>query len=439
MHTLHVNNFGPLHQVDLEVTSMIFVLGEQASGKSTLAKLIYFFRSVKNLLIENINEPGYESWKDVRKAIVSSAKNRFTQIFGSTNMLGQFMVKYEYSSRENTITISPSQDGRFLNLTLSQNIINELRICWDVLNNNKNNPEEYSKNQPYFNKIRTSTVNAYILDRMNEILDDDLYSIYVPAGRALLSLRNSILQLVTNYELNRGILNNNKSYEVADLTMRSFMEEVEYARNRLLFPAQVDESLISNSKYFKYFDELSRSVLKSSYTPTKYGDFLKLDSEKSINLANASSGQQEIVWLLNILKVLSMDTRKCLLFIEEPEAHLHPDAQYLVLKLVFAFCNYTKSHVILTTHSPYILSSINNLLYAHKVSDTLISASEVNNIIDSKSWIQPEGTKAYFLQNGVNIDIFDSELSMIDMTLLDKVAACQDSEYDSMVKILKGR
>ena len=40
---LIVKNFGPLKDIDIEVREMVCLIGKQASGKSTLAKLIAIF------------------------------------------------------------------------------------------------------------------------------------------------------------------------------------------------------------------------------------------------------------------------------------------------------------------------------------------------------------------------------------------------------------
>jgi len=39
-----IKNFGPLKQVELDLKEVIVLIGPQASGKSTIAKLIHFFK-----------------------------------------------------------------------------------------------------------------------------------------------------------------------------------------------------------------------------------------------------------------------------------------------------------------------------------------------------------------------------------------------------------
>lgn len=69
--------------------------------------------------------------------------------------------------------------------------------------------------------------------------------------------------------------------------------------------------------------------------------------------------------------------------IEEPEAHLFPSAQSVVVSLIAnaynraeSYCSYT-----ITTHSPYILSAMNNLIQAE---NTLAAINSQNNNNDQK-------------------------------------------------------
>jgi len=46
MERIVVKNFGPLKDIDLELKQHIVFVGPQSSGKTTLMKLIYFFKRV---------------------------------------------------------------------------------------------------------------------------------------------------------------------------------------------------------------------------------------------------------------------------------------------------------------------------------------------------------------------------------------------------------
>ena len=55
--------------------------------------------------------------------------------------------------------------------------------------------------------------------------------------------------------------------------------------------------------------------------------------------------------------------------IEEPESNLFPESQKLVIELISMIAGVGNA-VLLTTHSPYVLGTVNNLLYADTVGNT---------------------------------------------------------------------
>ena len=48
VHRLVLHNLGPVKDCDIRVNDFMVFTGPQASGKSTIAKAIFFFRTVKD-------------------------------------------------------------------------------------------------------------------------------------------------------------------------------------------------------------------------------------------------------------------------------------------------------------------------------------------------------------------------------------------------------
>ena len=80
-----------------------------------------------------------------------------------------------------------------------------------------------------------------------------------------------------------------------------------------------------------------------------------------INLA--SSGQQEVVWIFNLLFYYLLEEKKVFLILEEPESHLYPESQRLIAEVLSLFANSDKQ-ILITTRSPYVLGTFNYLLIA---------------------------------------------------------------------------
>jgi len=64
MQKISIRDFGPLENVTTEVKDLLLFIGPQASGKSTISKAIYFFRSLRDDLtgytIELIEQNNFE-------------------------------------------------------------------------------------------------------------------------------------------------------------------------------------------------------------------------------------------------------------------------------------------------------------------------------------------------------------------------------------------
>ena len=50
MQKVIIKHLGPIKELEMEIKDFNLLIGEQATGKSTVAKAIYFFRSIKATL-----------------------------------------------------------------------------------------------------------------------------------------------------------------------------------------------------------------------------------------------------------------------------------------------------------------------------------------------------------------------------------------------------
>ncbi len=85
----------------------------------------------------------------------------------------------------------------------------------------------------------------------------------------------------------------------------------------------------------------------------------------NIDLYNASSSIKQLAPLLLYLRYRA--AKGDLLIIDEPEMNLHPESQAKLLEVLAMLVN-QGVYVLLTTHSPYIMSHLNNLAQTEEVS-----------------------------------------------------------------------
>ena len=81
---------------------------------------------------------------------------------------------------------------------------------------------------------------------------------------------------------------------------------------------------------------------------------------------------------------------------EEPESHLFPDAQKLIAMALGLFAN-QGNKLLVTTHSPYILGELNNMLYASQLQARGIDTS---GVIAPLRQLALDRTAAGYLRDG---------------------------------------
>jgi ABC-type taurine transport system ATPase subunit len=116
--------------------------------------------------------------------------------------------------------------------------------------------------------------------------------------------------------------------------------------------------------------------------------YVKTLSGKRLELTHAPLGIRGVV---AVVLALASDIR--LIFIEEPEAHLHPSTQRLMARVIAETVNNGK-FVVLSTHSDYIVSEFNNLIALSNVSKDVIKKLGYQDA----EILKPESVAAYLVR-----------------------------------------
>lgn len=123
------------------------------------------------------------------------------------------------------------------------------------------------------------------------------------------------------------------------------------------------------------------------------------------------------------------------IFLEEPEENLYPVAQHdLMNNLMDSIHNTHKKHsIFITTHSPYILTSLNNLLYAAEVGKQ--KKGKAAKIIPQKYWVDFDEIGAWFVKNGKIVSIIDKKEKQIKAEKIDELSRQLNREFDKLTNL----
>jgi predicted ATP-dependent endonuclease of OLD family len=436
---LTIHQFGPVSDIKLDLNDILIFIGSQASGKSTASKAIFFFKSLRDDLyryyLDCYNQNKFD--KSI-SSFAKLAKQKFIKIYGSIQQSPDMRLEYKYRHGIK-IYIYPSQDNRFINIEFSEDFTNKFKKIMDKSENLyiELHPNPYifpSSREISTIKSKEAALFEYIGTELNWLFRDDRDIVFLPAGRSLITI---LSQQRYNIDMGDELLSNGElesdGLTKLDYLMQNFIARIDQAKP--IFEQGLDKLIqehISNSnpntiQIIKLAQNLINQILRGSYSSFNGIERIAFADGKSTLINFASSGQQEVVWILLLILLLILNNRKVFLVVEEPEAHLFPVAQKQIIDLIALLANQNDNpaneydnQILLTTHSPYILSSFNNLLYAHKIG--IDKAEEVATVVDPHLWIRSSRLDAYILEDGTARTIVDREMGLIQSAEIDRAS-----------------
>jgi hypothetical protein len=154
----------------------------------------------------------------------------------------------------------------------------------------------------------------------------------------------------------------------------------------------------------------------------------------------SSSGQQELVYLLLLMEKLPEIAfnygRMLSIFIEEPSAHLFPKEQKALIEGIAALFRKEKkidTRFFISTHSPYVLNVINNMLKkGSMMKRNSERAKEIDEAIDFPCLNAEELSALFINDDGTKTDMFDPNEEMI---FADKIADISYIINDDTIKL----
>ncbi|MBF9223685.1 AAA family ATPase [Hymenobacter ruricola] len=160
--------------------------------------------------------------------------------------------------------------------------------------------------------------------------------------------------------------------------------------------------------------------------------------ESIMPLAESASGFQSVIPMLTVV-AFEANRYSASFIIEEPELNLYPTAQQGLLNWLVEKCTKGENDLTITTHSPYILSHLNLLLYAYQVAEQYPDRrAEVAALVPEASWINPKEFACYQVENGGVQSLVNEELGMIDNNELDALSGDAADAFDNLIRLSKG-
>lgn len=429
MQKIKIHKLGPVDHCELEIGDFTVFTGPQASGKSTVAKSIFFFKNIKNILFAQFKKQCLlnhtltddELRLSLKRRTEREIRSNFLQIFGTTWHMDMSMCLSCCYKNETSIMVSLKEDSlspNYIWIELSPDLTKFINLLEYMM------PKEPA--------LVSQEALEDVKEKINSFFDDNAEIVYIPAGRSMITLLSTQLNYIYSsmddtQKKNLDYCTQNYLERILQLKPSFFLSITQMIQNTMrLTDTKINKQLLFSAA------ELMKRILQGEYRNVDGEERLQVSENRYVKINFASSGQQEVVWILNVIFYYLLNNKKAYFIIEEPESHLFPNAQKLITEFIAMAKSDGKNQIFITTHSPYILGTINNLLYADRISG-IVDKTELNKIISQDTWLQFSKLSAFFLKDGQVESCTDNEFGSIENEVIDGASADINRDYEQMV------
>ena len=383
MDRIKIHDFGPIKDIDIELSRLMVFIGPQGSGKSTIAKLLTIFSDVYWWMTICRKK---DSMSEFKKMGISKYFESDTEI----EYHGRDEVSISYRNGIFDIAIkgySPDEALRYCAMLIGQST--------------KDNLSEIGVN------LENPQIGKTIKDNFNFIRANYRLACYIPAERNMAGVVSSSL---ANMVLSKIPLPN---------TLLEYL------------------SLFERTK--KHFTSYDASFLGVRYEKENGTECISVldNTEKHLPLEECSSGIQSALPMLMVSDYAKEEQQFDTYVIEEPEQNLFPTNQREVLNRLIAIANSDAcSNMVITTHSPYLLSVLNISILAEKLSNNVENIKEVNNIVDPMFRMNSDSVSVFSLGGKTYCEsIKDNKTGLVSVNYLDLVSESIGSDFSRLYQL----
>lgn len=384
MKHLIIKNLGPINAIEMEMKRVNLIIGPQSSGKSSVLKVACYCTWVEKRISVEQNpdkfaEPGY-----------------FERYLVSFHKLEGFVRQDTYIEYESDIMkFSFSKESEAFRF--------EWKNRWD-----------YRKSKISYIPAERNIVAA------------------IPNWFEVNMANNNIRNFMADWELARKNFTDSDRLDILNLGVSYFYDtkskedKMQVAQGKFLYFTNTSsglQSLVPLYVFLKYFTE--RFFLKEEEEGNVIGEEIKkhlaevISSEVFSGSKSKEDADKFSALFSNFTKV-----NNCNIFLEEPEENLFPLTQRDLVNALVEMINGERKHnLFITTHSPYVMASFNNLIQAGDVLDEDRTKQEkLARIMPLSLVLNYEDVGAYAIKDGNLHTMMDDEMKLISPTELDAVS-----------------
>lgn len=230
MESILIQNFKAIKNTakrEIKVANLTILMGEQATGKSTVAKLVYFFKRLPEEILFSLLKIPEVFNENFENKLQDSIKDISGKLFNISYITNDFYIKYIYDSG---LVIEISQSNSNINLNYSdKNFIRSIKEKWlPVYNTTMLLADDYD--QTYYSKNERSIIQ--FAKRIGSIFGHNQNVLYVPASRNIVVVLENILLEIFSKINKSNILQNNYYASENEYIISNYIKHVQNLKNR---------------------------------------------------------------------------------------------------------------------------------------------------------------------------------------------------------------
>ena len=377
---LVIRNFGPITNLDIEFRRLTLFIGDQGSGKSTLSKLLTICRDMRWWL-QLLENPESD---EIRKPFFNFGINEYFMDDSYIKYsMGGLVIKYE----EGVFSIVSNDIGK-----------DEISVYFEYLN------KKFGYSQDSSSSSETDDVEQAFMEANARMI------LYNPAERNLVG---------------------NLSEATASLWSAG-----------IPLPKPLLEYMGLFERATKLFPRYEIPIFKVDFVKKDNKNMIELSGkDKLISLSASSSGLQSAIPMLMVIDFALKTNCFDSFVIEEPEQNLFPKNQFEMLGFVTTrLWTNQRRQFIITTHSPYMLSSLNVLMLAYKLQHIEEVREEAEKIIKPSYTVNPDDVVVYSLDPESEEyckSLISEKTGLVSVNELDSVSEVIGYDFDRLYDLYR--
>lgn len=352
---LHLKNIGKLKDISVQLNGITVIAGENNTGKSTLNKTLFCILNSGYELQKCIEKEKLTSIKEILSATYRLQALMFPlgdaiEIFSKRILNGQ-IIDFEKEVTELFQELSGNKEIKY-NLQTAKTKVQQILALSDT---------------DIYKIILNKKINSEFNGQLVDVRSTEAGEICLQYGSQTICINitdtgvtyvsdtiNSIAQVV--YLDDPDVLSD---AQYAYLYVNSYFSHKTHLKSLLIKQSEnITAEAVASESLNKILNKLSTVCDGSVERGYTFGFGYKSSfSDKALSISNLSTGLKTFVIIKTLLLNNTISFGSTVI-LDEPETHLHPEWQLVLAEIIVLLHKEFNIHVILTTHSPYFLRSI---------------------------------------------------------------------------------